>query len=371
MRGRGVGLVAALVGLALLASACGGSSSAQEEPPIDACQLIKLVNASVRCSDPDGRKGPAPKPADERRPARILFEGEDVPNAFVLIDEGVRYLYASQGIIEKKNLPVRISRDGGQTWRRPIDTMPVLADWVEKGNTWAPDVRRIDDHYVMWYTARLAGQPTATQCIGVAVSDSPTGPFLPESEPRICQLDRRGSIDPRTFMDDTGQLWMHWKSDDNADTEGTTLTGIYAQRLDPDGITLTGEPKEILTVTQEWEGRIIEAPQMVRGNGDDLWLFYSGNWFNQPAYGLGAATCQTPEGPCKKPFDTAWMPANDQGEGPGEASFFTDEQGWLWMVYSPWEVRYRTPTPRPVALTRVAFDQRGPYLADGGLAPKR
>ena len=359
--------------LALAAAACSGSSSAQEPPPLpdDGCGLIAYTNASVRCEDPDGKKGAAPKPADPRWPARILFEGEDVPNGFVLVDEGMRYLYASQGIIQKQNLPVRISGDDGKTWRRPRETMPLLAPWVEKGNTWAPDVRRIGDRYVMWYTARLAGQEQATQCIGVAVSDSPEGPFSPEYEPRICQLERRGSIDPRTYLAADGNLWIHWKSDDNADVEGTSRSSIYAQRLDVDGITLLDEPTEILTVTQRWEGRIVEAPQLVDGNDGDLWLFYSGNWFNQPAYGLGIAKCATPAGPCTKPYTNAWMPHNAQGEGPGEASFFRDEADRLWMVYSPWEVRYRTPTPRPVALARVAFDEDGPYLADGGLAPKR
>jgi beta-xylosidase len=309
--------------------------------------------------------------ADPRRPANILFEGEDVPNGFVLVDEGVWYLYASQGIIGKQNLPLRTSDDGGQTWRRPRDTMPLLAAWVEKGNTWAPDVRRIGDRYVMWYTARLAGQEKATQCIGVAVADSPEGPFAPEPDPRICQLERRGSIDPRTYQAPDGQLWIHWKSDDNADTEGNTKSSIYAQRLEADGITLIGEPTEMLTVTQKWEGRIVEAPQLVEGPGGRLWMFYSGNWFNQPDYGLGIAECTTPAGPCRKPYNGPWLPHNEQGMGPGEASFFTDEHGRTWMVYSPWEVRYRTPTPRPVALAGIGFDERGPYLADGRLAPKR
>ena len=73
-------------------------------------------------------------------------------------------------------------------------------------------------------------------------------------EPSICRRDRLGSIDPRTFLDMEGDLWIHWKSDDNADTEGSSTTSIYASRLAPDGRTLVGEPSRILEVTQSWEG---------------------------------------------------------------------------------------------------------------------
>jgi GH43 family beta-xylosidase len=240
--------------------------------------------------------------------------------------------------------------------------MPVLPAWVDAGFTWAPDVRRIDDRYVMWFTARLKGYDPPTQCIGVAVSDDPFGPFVGEPEPRICQLERRGSIDARSYEAPDGQLWLHWKSDDNADVDGTTKASIYAARLAPDGIELDSEWTEILTADQPWEGRIVEAPQLVAGGGR-LWLFYSANWFNQPAYGIGVAECETPAGPCTKPLDRAWLGSNAQGFGPGEASLFTDDDGRMWIVYAPWAVQFETKTPRPVALAHVAFDDNIPYLA--------
>jgi beta-xylosidase len=176
----------------------------------------------------------------------------------------------------------------------------------------------------------------------------------------VCQLDRLGTIDPRTFVDADGSLWLHFKSDDNADTEGTSHTSIYAQRLSADGLSLIDQPTIILNADQPWEGRIVEAGQMIRENGR-YWLFYSANWFNQPVYGIGVASCQGPAGPCTKPNNGPFLGSNAQGRGPGEQSIFTDDKG-TWMVYAPNAVDFRALTVRPVALARIGFNESGPYL---------
>ncbi len=72
------------------------------------------------------------------------------------------------------------------------------------------------------------------------------------------------------------------------------------------------------------------------------WVFYSGNWFNQPAYAIGAARCMGPPGPCVDISPLPLLGSNDQGQGPGEASVFADSSG-VWMLYSPW----RSLAPHP------------------------
>jgi hypothetical protein len=94
-------------------------------------------------------------------------------------------------------------------------------------------------------------------------------------------------------------------------------------------------------------------------NGN-YWVFYSGNWFNEPYYAIGVAECRGPAGPCSKP-SRPFLASNAQGQGPGESSLFTGRNG-LWIVYSPWAIHYRTDTPRPVALAHIAFNASGPYL---------
>ena len=173
-----------------------------------------------------------------------------------------------------------------------------------------------------------------------------------------------GRVCPRSFVDRDGQRWLHWKSDDNADTEGTTTSSIYAQRLDEAGVALVGRAVRILEVDQGWEGRIVEAPDLHEGPDGRLWLFYSGNWFNQPAYGLGVALCETPAGPCTKPFDGPWLASNEQGAGPGEGALFDDVDGHTWIAYAPVAQRDDAHTKRPVASKATRPSATGPYLAD-------
>jgi beta-xylosidase len=337
----------ALLATLLLVAACGGGGSDQAAPTTSRPTTTR------------------PAAADPGRPATILTPGEDAPNPFALRVGTTTYLYASQKEFYGDNIQVRSGPDLHHLG--PVhDAMPELPGWVWAGFTWAPDVRRIGDRYVLWFTAGVIdGRPDAirpTECIGVAVSRRPQGPFTGVGDgPAICQRDRWGSIDPRTFRDADGRLWLHWKSDDNAEVDGTSHASIYAQRLAPDGITLLGRPTRILEADQPWEGRIVEAPQVVRVDGR-YWLFYSGNWFNQPAYGIGVAECDGPAGPCTKHRSGPWLGSNAQGAGPGESSLFHDRTGW-WILYGPWAVDFEASTPRPAALARVAFGPAGPYLA--------
>jgi beta-xylosidase len=314
-----------------------------------------------------------PRAPDPFRPA-LLMDIRDpspsLPNPFVLVD-GDRYLMFTTEALDdvgaKQNLPVLESRDL-VTWTYLHDGLPDfdVGAWAVPDATWAPDVAHVGDQWVAYYTARLADHDPKTQCIGVATASGPTGPFAPADEPIVCQLDRGGSIDPRSFRDRDGTWWLHWKSDDNRAVDGTSTSSIYAQRLDPTGTQLVGESHEILEPTQPWEGRIVEAPQMIEAGGR-LWLFYSGNWFNQPGYGVGVAECESPAGPCTKPFAGPWLSSNAQGSGPGEGSLFVDLQGRWRLVYSPVAQEYRDETDRPIAIATVGFDVTGPYLADPNL----
>jgi Glycosyl hydrolases family 43 len=300
-----------------------------------------------------------PPPADPAAPAKIVGPDPDQANPFVLVDRGRRYLYSSGCCWDTFQIPVREMTERETGWGPMIDALPVPPAWALHGKTWGPDARRIAGRYVLYYTAGVKTEDNR-QCIGTATADVPAGPFTPTPEPIVCQLERKGSIDPRTFVDADGTLWMHWKSDDNAEEDGTHAS-IFAQRLSEDGLTLVGERYEILTADQPWEGRIVEAPHMILVNGR-YWMFYSGNWFNQPYYGIGVAECAGPAGPCTKPHSGPFLSTNAQGAGPGESSHFVDGDG-IWMVYGPWAVEYEQVTPRPVALARLAFNDAGPYLA--------
>jgi len=75
-------------------------------------------------------------------------------------------------------------------------------------------------------------------------------------------------------------------------------TPIHAQRLSEEG-ELIGEDTLVLTNDLDWEGHLIEGPWVTRQEGR-YWLFYAGNDFGTPAYGIGVAVADHPLGPYVK-----------------------------------------------------------------------
>jgi hypothetical protein len=73
-------------------------------------------------------------------------------------------------------------------------------------------------------------------------------------------------------------------------------TPIHARRLGPNGRSLEGEDRIVLVNDLGWEGHLIEGPFVTRQNGR-YWLFYAGNDFSTPAYGIGVAVADHPLGP--------------------------------------------------------------------------
>ena len=304
---------------------------------------------------------PTPTPS---APARFILTGPDVTDPYMLHWHGSYYIYTSEGTSEL-NVPVRVGPRPGH-WGPPSDALPHLPPWAEGGLTWAPDVHQVAGGWALYFSALLRNVHPLTHCIGEAFAASPTGPFVPSDHTLVCQLDHRGSIDPRVFVDGT-HLVLLWKSEDNAnpyvpgpDQNGNT--GIYSQELSADGRDLIGQPAKILGPSQPWEGTIVEAPDMVEAWGT-YWLFFSANWYYSTSYGIGVAACETPFGPCSDVSPKPFIGSNRQGLGPGEESVF--EKGTnVYLVYNPFRADDPGPViPRPAVMARVGFTPEGPYLA--------
>jgi len=239
------------------------------------------------------------------------------------------YAYGTNG--PHGNIPLLSSPDLVH-WTEHGDALPSVGSWAETGNTWAPEaVRTTSGTFVLYYTARSTA--TNVQCIGRAVAHDPTGPFVDESaHPLVCQAALGGSIDASPFTDADGSLYLHWKNDGNAIGRPTHL---YAQRLAPDGLTLTGEPVVLLTNDKPWQGHVIEAPQMIRHDGRYV-LFYSGNAFDTDAYAVGYAACDTPMGPCRDAPENPILKTVPAAHGPGHCYVIEGPDGKTWMLYHAW-----------------------------------
>ena len=331
--------------------------------------LVVVVAASVGLGFALGRtfraplsarrpRTPQPPPAPSYDPGTVISPRlTAMSDPFVLQGKGVYYLYTSSGGYAPPNIPVRTFTDLRHLGPM-VDAMPTLPPWTT-GWTWAPDVRRIDGHYVMWFTAPDAHDvlPTGApaKCTGVAVANAPTGPFVPGPSPVLCGA--WGSIDPRTFVDRRGQLWLYWKSDSNADTAAQIPTTIWAQRLAANGITLVGPRYAVLSATQRWENGLIEAPDMVWAAGH-YYLFFSANPSFKPYNGIGVATCRGPTGPCRVMGRGPLVGTSVLGQGPGEEYVWTDGST-TWLLYSPTGTGF----VRRLAADRLGFGPGGPYVA--------
>jgi hypothetical protein len=95
-------------------------------------------------------------------------------------------------------------------------------------------------------------------------------------------------------------------------------TPIRAQRLAEDGRSLTGECALALANDLDWEGHLIEGPFVTRQQGR-YWLFYAGNDFSSPAYGIGVAVADHPLGPYAKQGEPL-LRSTREWTAPGHAS---------------------------------------------------
>jgi len=95
-------------------------------------------------------------------------------------------------------------------------------------------------------------------------------------------------------------------------------TPIRAQVMAEDGRSLVGENRIVLANDQDWEGHLIEGPFVTYQEGR-YWLFYAGNDFSTPAYGIGVAVADHPLGPYTKQEEPL-LRSTQEWVAPGHAS---------------------------------------------------
>jgi GH43 family beta-xylosidase len=95
-------------------------------------------------------------------------------------------------------------------------------------------------------------------------------------------------------------------------------TPLRGQRIADDGRSLIGEDAVVLANDLDWEGHLIEGPFVTRQEGR-YWLFYAGNDFSTPAYGIGVAVADHPLGPYAKREEPLLRSTSDW-TAPGHAS---------------------------------------------------
>jgi beta-xylosidase len=318
--------------LLLLLSACAPASPATSPTPLTeptATQTERPVSTATAAETSTATALAGPSFTNPVYP-------EDFPDPYVLLVGDTYYAYATTN---GSTTNIRVIRSEDLVhWEELGDALPALPEWsvLQSGYTWAPGVLQLGEQFLMYYVAR--DEEIDRQCIGVAVSDNPAGPFRdPNNEAFVCQANLGGSIDAYPFKDDDGKLYLLWKNDGNC---CGLEVALWIERDKP------------------WERPLIENPAMVKHN-DKYYLFYSGNWWESHQYAIGYAVCETVTGPCEKPLDEPWFKYEAPVMGPGGEAFFTDTEGNLWMVYHAWtgaEVGYSVGGERSLHIDLVTFE---------------
>ena len=278
-------------------------------------------------------------------------DAEDFPDPNVMrVDDASKcggdpapcyYAYATEGgFLGFINVPVIRSSDlstwkwagppaPGQTAARK-DAMPNLASWVSFGFNWAPSVmwNATANKYVMYYTAKSTS--LGRQCVGVATSSAPDGPFVDNNPgPLKCASGVGDTIDPSPFVDGSGDLWLQYADSGAIRTQQLTANG--SALLNP-----SATPSVLLTATQAWENSRVEAPSMIQTTDTGILLFYSGNVFTSTGYGVGAARCDTPAGPCTRVSGSPILATSGNTKGPGGQSPFQLGNGDWRLAFHAW-----------------------------------
>ena len=240
------------------------------------------------------------------------------------------------------------------------DALATPPSWADPRLTWAPSVIRVGGEFRLYYSIIRASN--GEHCISVARAASPAGPFVDlSSGPVACTPAGEGSIDPSPYVDGAGVPWLVWSTEGNVSRSRVILAG----RLDPTGTyVLPGTEATILSATNNWETKIIEAPHFIAANGT-LWLFYSGGDWKSSKYSIGVAQCDTPTGPCERTFDLPLLQTRNAMKGPGGPHLVVDENGDTFLAFHAWNgtIGYPAGGRRVMYLLSVYFEDGVPKLS--------
>jgi hypothetical protein len=148
--------------------------------------------------------------------------------------------------------------------------------WANQHNdAWAPQVVARNGKYYLYAPVTVPGSPS--NVIGVAVSDSPYGPFKdPLGHPLIGRGE--GNFDPTVLIDDDGQAYLYWGN-----------PHLSYVKLNRDMISYSGEIKRIDAKPRNYQ----EGPWVYKRNGK-YYLAYASSCCSE---GLGYAMSDSPTGP--------------------------------------------------------------------------
>lgn len=265
-----------------------------------------------------------------------LFTGAD---PFLLYHEGMYYMYFTGGAEKDRPGFLVYSSADLQNWENRgycLEAKDVMGD----RNFWAPELIYRDGKFYMVYVAN--------EHLGVAVADSPLGPFKQEDKK---WLSERKAIDGHFLLDGDGQTYLYYVRFDNANV-------IYAAKMSDDLMSIDEENEvRLIDATEEWETRdclVAEGPFVLKHNGL-YYLTYSCNHTRSQDYAVGYAVSDKPLGPFVKYKGNPILHKTETVFGVGHHSFSLAADGkTLLCAYHSHESKEQA-FPRKVCIDLAEF----------------
>lgn len=333
----------------------------------------------------------APPPAGYRNP---VFASPGAPDPMVLDVGNAHSDYYAFSTGDR--FPVLRSSDLVH-W---VIAQPALAerpDWaVQDGewNPWAPSVIERAGAcpggsgprcFVLFHVSRHGTLSPPTNCIGVAVSPTPGGPYT-ELGPLANEdgaLDASGrpagcgdnagysNIDPAPFVDTDGTPYLYLSttrtcSDQEPGEVCPPGRRISVLELSPDLLKAAGPRQALFAANASgWElasfGPVVENPAPAK-RGATYFLLYSGGAFNG-AYGMGYASSSSPTGPFAKAAENPVLAERNGVISVGGGALVTGPRGATWLAYHGREGSYAN--PRQLRIDPVRFPGGTSVVVDG------
>lgn len=259
----------------------------------------------------------------------------NIGDPYVLYADRTYYLYATSHF----NGFYCWQSDNLSDWRGPH----VCYEATEKsfGNScfWAPEVYEFKGRFYMYYTAQWRIFEKEALRIGVAVSDSPSGPFQDVLDQKPMFDFGYGALDAHILKDGEKNYLYYSRAGADHYVDGAKESHIYVAELGDDFQSVKGEAVLILKPEQEWERAPLkerqywnEGPFVIK-HENKYHLMYSANFYGSRDYGIGGAVSDSPMGPFVKYEDNPILKSNEVISGPGHNSVVKTPEGDYYCIY--------------------------------------